>query len=53
MKIAKIRLTRGFGWGEMCRCIRSPFVAFRRHHFCWGRILFWYIDFKIQKGIND
>ena len=44
-----IRLTTNFGIEEFFRCLRNPIVRFRPHTFCWGRVLFWYIDFKENK----
>ena len=45
-----VRLTRGFNWKEMVRCIKNPFLkSDKKHNFCWGRVLVWYIDFDREK----
>jgi len=44
-----IRLTRNFDIKEALRCLKQPFTKFPiDHKFCWGRILFWYIDFDLE-----
>ena len=44
-----IRLAIHFGIKEFFRCLRYPlYKAPKDHKFCWGRILFWYVDFDLE-----
>ena len=48
-----IRLTQGFCFREAIRCIKNPVYIIDKdaHHvYCWGRVLFWYIDFDREKA---